>query len=69
MNSQAYTVWCGRGRVGTYRTKERAEEMKQLIEEDPAAFTRIQTWDPGAHYPHVTFHDAEDGFEEPQEEA
>ena len=58
-NPNAYTVWCKGGRIGTYRSRERAEEVLREIADHPEQFLHIQEWQPGEHYPYVTFDDGE----------
>jgi len=54
-DNHAYTVWCAGGRIGTYRTRERAEAKLAEIAANPGKFLHIQEWQPGEHYPFVTF--------------
>lgn len=57
MNPNAYTVWCKGGRVGTYRSRERAEQVMREITAHPERYLHIQEWEPREHYPYVTFDD------------
>jgi hypothetical protein len=58
---KAYTVWVSGGRIGTYHTREKAEEIKRKVEKEIANLTRIQEWEPEEHhYPYVTFNDGEE---------
>ena len=56
----AYTIWCKGGRIGTYRSRERAEEVMREIADHPERYLHIQEWEPGSHYPYVTFDDDTD---------
>jgi hypothetical protein len=57
----AYTVWCKGGRIGTYRTREKAEAVLRAIASHPLEFLHIQEWVPGeGHFPFVTFEDEPD---------
>ena len=56
----AYTVWCKGGRIGTYRSRERAEEVMREIADHPERYLHIQEWQPGLHYPYVSFSDDSD---------
>jgi hypothetical protein len=59
-NLDAYTVWCKGGRVGTYRSREKAEAVLRAIASHPLEFLHIQEWTPGeGHYPFVTFDEEE----------
>jgi hypothetical protein len=56
----AYTVWCGKGRIGTYQTRERAEAVVQDIAQHPEKYLHIQEWTPEDYIaPFVTFEDNE----------
>jgi len=59
-NPNAYTVWCKGGRIGTYRSRKRAEEVMREIADHPERYLHIQEWEPGSHYPYVTFDDDTD---------
>ena len=57
----AFTVWCKGGRIGTYRSRERAEAVLRAIASHPLEFLHIQEWTPGeGHFPFVTFEDGDD---------
>ena len=56
----AFTVWCKGGRIGTYRTREKAEAVLRSIAMNPLQYLHVQEWVPGeGHYPFVTFDDQE----------
>jgi hypothetical protein len=56
--TDAYTVWCYRGRVGTYRTREQAEAVIEDIAKHPEKYLHVQKWTPSdAQYQFVTFED------------
>jgi hypothetical protein len=55
----AYTVWCKGGKVGTYRSREKAEQVLRAIASHPLEYLHIQTWQPGDHYDYVTFDDTD----------
>ena len=60
----AYTVWVAKGRIGTYRTREKAEEIRLKVIANIEELVRIQTWTPEPHHePYVTFNDDEDIIE------
>jgi len=42
----AYTVWVGKGRIGTYRTREKAEQVQAEVIANIEQLTRIQEWTP-----------------------
>lgn len=57
----AYTVWCGKGRVGTYQTRERAEAVIQDIAQHPEKYLHIQEWTPeGSVEDFITYEDKEE---------
>jgi hypothetical protein len=57
----AYTVWCKGGRIGTYRSREKAEAVLRAIASHPLQYLHIQHWQPGAEYiQFVSFDDQED---------
>lgn len=58
--NHAFTVWCAGGRIGTYRTRDKAEAKLKQIAEQPERFLHIQEWQPGVHYDYVTFDDEAD---------
>lgn len=61
VTSQVYTVWCGKGRVGAYHTRERAERVLTDIQQHPEKYLHIQEWTPeGYVYPFVSFDDEEE---------
>ena len=51
----AFTLWCAGGRIGTYRTRDKAEAKLKQIADNPLEYLHIQEWIPGSHYPFVTF--------------
>ena len=53
--NNAYTLWCKGGRIGTFRTPEKAQEWLERIADNPREYLHIQEWIPGAHYDFVTF--------------
>jgi hypothetical protein len=56
----AYTVWVAHGRIGTYKTPEKAEEIRQKVIDNIEDLVRIQTWTPEPHHEaYVTFDDEE----------
>jgi len=56
----AYTVWVAHGRIGTYRTREKAEQVQAEVIANIEQLTRIQEWMPEPHHePYVTFDDEE----------
>ena len=60
-DNNAFTVWCKGGRVGTYRSREKAEAVLRAIASHPLEFLHIQEWTPGeGHFPFVTFEDNDD---------
>jgi len=63
--NDAFTVWCGKGRVGTYHTKERADAVVEDIAKHPEKYLHVQKWTPSdAQYQFVTFEDSEVESEE-----
>jgi hypothetical protein len=61
----AYTVWVGKGRIGTYRTREKAEQVQAEVIGRIAELIRIQEWMPEPHHePYVTFDDEDELMEE-----
>jgi hypothetical protein len=51
---EIYTVWCGKGRVGTYHTKAQAEKVIADIQQHPEKYLHIQEWIPENYvYPYV----------------
>lgn len=60
--NHAFTLWCAGGRIGTYRTRERAEAKMRAIAMQPLEYLHVQEWVPGeASLPVVTFDDEEVG--------
>ena len=59
-DNHAFTLWCAGGRIGTYRTRERAEAKMRAIAMQPLEFLHVQEWEPGTHYDVVTFDDIEE---------
>lgn len=56
--TNAFTVWCGKGRVGTYHTKERADAVIEDIRRHPEKYLHVQKWTPAPEqYEFVTFED------------
>lgn len=53
----AYTVFVGNGRIGTYRTREKAEEIRREVIANVEQLSRIQEWTPNEFYEYVTFDD------------
>jgi hypothetical protein len=54
----AYTVWVGKGRIGTYRTREKAEQVQAEVIANIEQLTHIQEWTPEKYLePYVTFND------------
>jgi hypothetical protein len=61
----AYTVWVGKGRIGTYRTREKAEQVQAEVIANIEQLTHIQEWTPEPHHePYVTFDDEDELMEE-----
>jgi hypothetical protein len=59
-NPNAYTLWCKGGRIGTFRSREKAEEWLERIADNPREYLHIQEWTPEpSHLPFVNF-DGED---------
>jgi len=56
---KAYTVWVAKGRIGTYRTEKRAEEVRADVIKRITELTHIQEWEPNEHYAYVTFNDGD----------
>jgi len=63
-DNHAFTLWCKGGRIGTYRTREKADEWLEKIASDPRQYLHIQEWIPGEHYNYVTFDDVEEAGDE-----
>jgi hypothetical protein len=61
---KAYTVWVAHGRIGTYKTPEKAEQIRQQVIDNIEDLVRIQTWEPNEHYAYVTFDDEKELMEE-----
>ena len=61
---KAYTVWVAHGRIGTYRTREKAEQVRDEVIHQVAKLIRIQEWSPNEHYAYVTFNDDDELMEE-----
>ena len=60
---QAFTVFCAKGRVGTYHTRKKAEAIIADVKAHPEKYLHIQEWTPAPHHEaYVTFEDNE--FEE-----
>lgn len=59
MTDSAFTLWCKGGRIGTYRSRDKADEWLEKIARDPRQYLHIQEWTPGDHYDYVTFDDEE----------
>ena len=54
----AYTVRVAHGRIGTYRTREKAEQVQDEVIANIEQLTRIQEWTPYEYeLPFVTFND------------
>lgn len=57
----AYTVWVSKGRIGTYRTKEKAEQVRRQVIANVKDLTYIQEWTPEDWmYDKVTFNDEDE---------
>lgn len=62
--TDAYTVWCSRGRVGTYRTREQAEAVVEDIRRHPEKYLHVQKWTPAPEqFEFVTFEDSDESEE------
>lgn len=58
---KAYTVWVAHGRIGTYHTKEKAEQVKAEVIANIEQLTHIQEWTPEPHHEaYVTFNDGDE---------
>jgi Tfp pilus assembly protein PilP len=59
--ANAYTVWVAHGRIGTYRTREKAEQVQAEVIANIEQLTRIQEWTPQEYeQPFVTFNDEDE---------
>jgi hypothetical protein len=57
----AYTVWVAHGRIGTYRTREKAEQVQSEVIANIEQLARIQEWTPQEYErPFVTFNDEDE---------
>jgi hypothetical protein len=57
----AYTVWVTHGRIGTYRTREKADEIRRKVINNIEQLTHIQEWTPEPHHEdYVTFNDEDE---------
>ena len=59
-NPNAYTLWCKGGRIGTFRSREKAQEWLERIAANPREYLHIQEWSPNEHYDFVTFNDEDE---------
>ena len=65
-NPSAFTVWCKGGKIGTYRTREKAEAVLRAIASHPLEYLHIQAWEPSeGFYEYVSFDEDPDQDDAP----